>query len=46
MVTIWPFLKRFAGNKIVWPFGHFRPFLNVEENSGKVINLKYEDLEP
>ncbi len=33
-VAIWPFLKLFARNKIVWPFGHFFwPFLNVEENS-------------
>jgi hypothetical protein len=25
-VAIWPFLKLFARNKIVWPFGHFLAF--------------------
>jgi len=25
-VSIWPFLKLFARNKIVWPFGHFLAF--------------------
>jgi hypothetical protein len=23
---IWPFLKLFARNKLVWPFGHFLAF--------------------
>jgi hypothetical protein len=32
-VAIWLFLKLFARNKIVLPFGHFWPFLSVEENS-------------
>jgi len=32
MVAIWPFLKRFARNKMICPFGHFLPFSNVEEN--------------
>jgi hypothetical protein len=27
------FLKQFARNIMFWPFGHFWPFLNVEENS-------------
>jgi len=26
-VAIWPFLKLFARNKMVWPFGHFLAFL-------------------
>jgi len=26
MVTIWPFLKRFARNKMIRPFGYFWPF--------------------
>jgi len=30
---IWPFLKLFARNKMVWPFGHFWPFLNVDKKS-------------
>jgi len=25
-VAIWPFLKLFARNKVVWPFGHFLAF--------------------
>jgi hypothetical protein len=25
-VAIWPFLKLFARNKMVWPFGHFLAF--------------------
>ncbi len=33
MVVIWPFLKLFARNKVVWPFGHFWPFLNVDKNN-------------
>ncbi len=32
-VAIWPFLKLFARNKMVWPFGHFLAFLNVDKNS-------------
>jgi hypothetical protein len=25
-VAIWPFLKQFARNKNIWPFGHFLAF--------------------
>jgi len=27
------FLKLFVRNEIIWPFGHFLAFLNVEQNS-------------
>jgi len=27
------FLKLFARNKMVWPFGHFLAFFNVDKNS-------------
>jgi len=30
---IWPFLKLFARNKMVWPFGHFMAFLKIDKNS-------------
>jgi hypothetical protein len=42
-VAIWPlktpnqpylaFLKQFVRNKIIWPFGHFLAFLDLDENS-------------
>jgi hypothetical protein len=44
MVAIWPFLtaqsskfglflKWFARNKMIWPFGQFLAFLKIKENS-------------
>ncbi len=30
---IWPFLKQFSRNKMIWPFGLFLAFFNLEENS-------------
>jgi len=32
-VAIWPVLKLFVRNKMLWPFGHFLAFLNVDKNS-------------
>jgi hypothetical protein len=34
-VAIWPFLKQFDRNKMIWPFGHlaiFWPFLDLDKN--------------
>jgi hypothetical protein len=34
--AIWPFLKQFAINKMIWPFGHFGPFYTLL----KVVSFK------